>query len=287
VNALKLATLGGVLVLLVISLSHARAIDRLRASADARLIGIEMRVAGVAGNVGEPGALLAPLAQAPQAAPPPQVADRNPTVSALTGVRPVGSKMPDADRIYDFDLSDSPAKGPADAPITLVEFSDFQCSFCRRAQPTLARVEEVYGDRIRRVWKHLPLSMHTDAPMAHLASVAVARQGKFWEFQRTLYADPGKLKPDDLRQHAFELGLEMQRFEEDWADTGILEVVEADMAEAVSIDLTATPGFFINGRYLRGNKPFEDFAEVINDELEKLGLPVPEEARIQNAEAGG
>jgi protein-disulfide isomerase len=283
-NALRLATLAGVVVLLLISLSQAREIDRLRTGVRARLDGIETRMARVAAKANEPSELREPLAEA---APPPQAADRNPTVSALAGVKPVGSRMPDADRIYTFDLSDAPAKGPAEAPITLVEFSDFQCSFCRRALPTLARVEEVYGDRIRRVWKHLPLSIHEQAPKAHLASMAAARQGKFWEFHRKLYADGAGLQPDDLRQYAFDLGLEMQRFEEDWADPELRKVVERDMTEAVAIDLTATPGFFINGRYVRGARPFEVFAEVINDELEKLGQPVPEEARIESAEAGG
>jgi protein-disulfide isomerase len=190
--------------------------------------------------------------------------------------------MPDATRIYDFDLSRAPRKGPEDAPITIVEFSDFECSFCRKSQPTLAQIEEVYGEQVRLVWKHLPLSMHKNAPRAHIASVAAANQGKFWEFKDALFANPGELQPENLKQHAFELGLKIQQFEDDLEEPGTKSLIEADMAEAVAIDLTATPGFFINGRYIRGAKPFEDFAAVINEELLKLGLPIPEAVTVES-----
>ena len=193
----------------------------------------------------------------------------------------MGSKMPDASRVYDFDLSGSPSRGTASAPVTIVEFSDFECSFCRKSLPTLARIQEVYGDRVQLVWKHLPLSIHKNAPRAHMASVAADNQGRFWEYRDVLFSNPGKLGAEDLRQHAFELGLKMQQFEDDLEAADTRRIIERDMAEAVAIDLTASPGFFINGRYIRGAKPFEDFAAVINDELTKLGLPIPEAAVIE------
>jgi len=226
---------------------------------------------------------LAQPAQAPLqvSGPDPEVLARNQTISALVGVSPVGSRQPDPTRLYEFDISDSPSKGPSDAPITIVEFSDFQCNFCKKAQVTLARVQEVYGDRLRWVWKHLPLSMHEDAPRAHLASVAAANQGKFWEYHDRLFANQSRLKLDDLREHAFDVGLGMQQFELDLEAQQTRAVVEADMTEAVAIALTATPGFFINGRYLRGNQPFEKFAELIDAELARLGESTPAEARAQ------
>ncbi len=207
------------------------------------------------------------------------VADSSP--AGFVGVQPVGSRQPDADIVYSIRTEGAPVRGAVDAPVTIVEFSDFQCSFCRRAKPTVERILEVYGDQVRLVWKHLPLSMHEDAPTAHVASVAAAKQGRFWEFHDKLFENSGNLKQDDLRLYASDVGLSMQAFEQGFDDDEARSIVQADMAEAVAMDLTATPGFFINGRYLRGAKPFEDFAALINAELESLGLPVPEAARVE------
>lgn len=132
---------------------------------------------------------------------------------------------------------------------------------------------------MRIVWKHLPLDIHKDAPGAHIASVAAQRQGKFWEFHDRLFANQRELKIDRYREYARELGLDMDRFEQDLLDLENKKLVDADKAEAASMQVTGTPGFFINGRFLRGAKPFEEFAKLINAELEKLGLPVPEEAK--------
>lgn len=278
-SAFKLAMLVGALALAGIAVANQWRLSRIESELSERVGQLEGPLE--IGHDAPPAALLA-QAEPTQPGPDPEVRAQNPTVSALAGVRPVGSKQPESNRTYEIDISTSPSKGPADAPITIVEFSDFQCGFCRRARPTLARIAEVYGDQVRWIWKHLPLSIHEDAPMAHLASVAAARQGKFWEFEEKLYGgDPPKLKPEDLRQYAFEIGLKMQQFEEDLADPATRAVVEADMAEALAIDLTATPGFFVNGRYIRGAKPFEVFAEVINDELASRDLQVPEAARVE------
>jgi protein-disulfide isomerase len=128
------------------------------------------------------------------------------------------------------------------------------------------------------VWKHLPLAIHKDAPAAHLASVAAQQQGKFWEFHDKLFANQRAIKMDNLKQYAQELGLDMARFDKDMLDAKNKKLVDTDMAEAASMGLTGTPGFFVNGRYLRGAKPFEDFAKLINAELTRLKIPVPAEA---------
>ena len=129
------------------------------------------------------------------------------------------------------------------------------------------------------MWKHLPLDIHKDAPAAHLASVAAQQQGKFWEFHDKLFANQRAIKVDNLKQYAQELGLDMSRFDKDMADAKIKKLVDTDMAEAAAMGLTGTPGFFVNGRYLRGAKPFEDFAKLINAELTRLKIPVPAEAQ--------
>jgi len=121
----------------------------------------------------------------------------------------------------------------------------------------------------------MPLAMHKDAMGAHLASVAAERQGRFWEFHDRLFANQGQLKLDDLKRHARALGLDMNRFEKDLVDLEIKKRVETDMAEARALGVTGTPGFFVNGRFLNGAKPFEDFAALIDAELTRLGLPVP------------
>lgn len=131
------------------------------------------------------------------------------------------------------------------------------------------------------VWKHLPLDIHKDAPAAHLASVAAQKQGKFWEFHDKLFANQRKIKMDDLKQYAQELGLDMARFDKDMLNLENKKSIDVDSAEAASMGLTGTPGFFINGRYLRGAKPFADFAKLINAELTRRNIPLPPEALAQ------
>lgn len=134
---------------------------------------------------------------------------------------------------------------------------------------------------MRIVWKHLPLDMHPQAPGAHLAAVAAQKQGKFWEFHDKVFANQRELNVEKYREYAQELGLDPERFEKDLLDRENMKRIDADKAEGQSMQITGTPGFFINGRFLRGAKPFEDFATMINDELTRLGLPVPEEAKLR------
>jgi protein-disulfide isomerase len=125
----------------------------------------------------------------------------------------------------------------------------------------------------------MPLDMHPDAPAAHAASVAAQKQGKFWEFHDRLFADQKSLNVDTYLKYARELGLDVDRFEKDLLNLENKKVIDADKSEAASLGVTGTPGFFVNGRYLSGAKPFEEFAKIINEELQKKGLPVPAEAQ--------
>jgi protein-disulfide isomerase len=186
-----------------------------------------------------------------------------------------GPTGPDPGRVYTVSTEGAYAKGPDSAPLTIVEFSDFQCPFCGRVEPTLKRIEDTYKGRVRIVWKHLPLaSIHDNAVGAALAAEAAGRQGKFWEFHDRLFADQEKLGPDDLRQHARNLQLDMSRFEADVQNPTEKKKIEADVAEADALGVTSTPSIFINGRYLGGAQPFEAYAKVIDEELTKLNLPV-------------
>jgi predicted DsbA family dithiol-disulfide isomerase len=125
------------------------------------------------------------------------------------------------------------------------------------------------------VWKNLPLAMHKDAPLAHQAAMAAHEQGKFWEYHDQLFLDPKKLKWEDLKGHARKVGLDLPRFEQAVLSTRLKPAVDADASEAAAMGITGTPAFLVNGRYLSGAKPFEAFAELIDAELRKRGLPVP------------
>ena len=121
----------------------------------------------------------------------------------------------------------------------------------------------------------MPLRIHKDAPFAHRASVAAQQQGKFWEFHDKLFANPRELKVEKYREYAQELGLDLERFDQDMLDLANKKLIDDDKAEARTLGVTGTPGFFVNGRFLSGAKPFEAFAELIDAELTKRGLPVP------------
>jgi protein-disulfide isomerase len=114
-----------------------------------------------------------------------------------------------------------------------------------------------------------------------MASVAAGNQGKFWEYHDKLFAKQSEIKRDNLLQYARDLGLDMKRFEKDLLDLDNKKVIDADKAEAQALQATGTPAFFVNGRFLSGAKPFEEFAKVINEELTKLKIPVPAEAKAE------
>ena len=127
--------------------------------------------------------------------------------------------------------------------------------------------------------------MHQFAKPAAIAGEAANSQGKFWEFHDKLFANQKKLAMSDLKQYAKEVGLDMVQFEKDIADPVKKKRVDDDMAEARSLGVTGTPGFFVNGRFLNGAKPFQEFAKVINAELQRLNLPIPPAATNQDTAA--
>jgi protein-disulfide isomerase len=164
--------------------------------------------------------------------------------------------------------ADSPARGPANAPIELIEFSDFQCPFCMRANPTVQQVLSTYGDRIRFVYRHYPLPNHPNARPAAEAAACAAEQGKFWPYHDKLFANPSRLNAPDLKQHAVELGLDSTKFNT-CVDTHQSKTqVEADMRAGEEAGVNGTPAFFINGRMLGGAQPFEAFKHIIDEELD-------------------
>jgi protein-disulfide isomerase len=162
-----------------------------------------------------------------------------------------------------------PAKGPESAPVTIVEFSDFQCPFCSRAKGTVDEVVKTYGDKVRLVFRHFPLSFHQDAPKAAEASACAADQNKFWEFHDKLFSNQAALKVDDLKKAAADLGLDTARFNECLDSGKKAELVKKDQTAGEKAGVTGTPAFFINGIALSGAVPAEEFKAIIDSELSK------------------
>jgi len=164
--------------------------------------------------------------------------------------------------------STGPSLGPADAPVTLIEFSDFQCPFCARAAPVLKTLKEHYPTQLRVVYKHLPLeSIHPRARAAAEAAVCAEEQGKFWEFHDRLFANAGTLSEEDLRGHAQAIGLDVAAFETCRTAPNRGAKIEADMAEAKAAGVTGTPAFVLNGVLLRGLQPPDVLIARIDEEL--------------------
>jgi protein-disulfide isomerase len=176
---------------------------------------------------------------------------------------------PDPDKVYEVAVGKSPAKGPANAPVTIVEFSDFQCPYCSRVGPTLQKVLEDYPKDVRVVYKHYPLSFHKQALPAAKASAAAGRQGKFWEMHDLLFQNQRELNEAAFKGYAQQLGLDVAQFEKDYASPGVAQEVEADMTLARSLGVTGTPGFFVNGRFLSGAQPYSAFKTKIDAELKE------------------
>jgi protein-disulfide isomerase len=161
-------------------------------------------------------------------------------------------------------------RGPASAPITIVEYADYQCPYCTRAVAALKQVEERYPGRVRIVFRDFPLTqIHPNAGKAAEAGACANDQGKFWPMHERLFANQSKLAVDELKKHALELGLDAAAFDTCLDSGKHAEAWKKSLEEGQRYGLTGTPSFFINGRLLVGAQPLEAFAQVIDDELER------------------
>lgn len=167
----------------------------------------------------------------------------------------------------------SPAKGPKQAPVTIIEFSDFECPFCNRVTPTLQEVLSTYGDQVRLVFRQFPLnSIHPRAQKAAEASLCAHEQGKFWEMHDAMFLDQKKLEVADLKAKASALGLDPAKFDACLDSGKYAEQVSRDLADGMAAGVTGTPALFINGRFLNGAVPFSEFERIIDDELLRKGI---------------
>jgi len=165
-----------------------------------------------------------------------------------------------------------PSLGPEAAPVTIVEFSDFQCPFCARVVATLKQVREKYGDKVRLVFRQFPLSFHPHAAKAAEASLCAHEQGKFWDMHEAMFANQQALYPEQLKAKAAELGLNAESFNQALDSGKYAGAVEADLAAGQSAGVSGTPAIFINGRFVNGAVPLEQITAIIDDELRRKGI---------------
>ena len=160
-------------------------------------------------------------------------------------------------------------RGPAQAPVTIVEYSDYQCPYCARVNPTLDRVRQTYGDRVKIVFKDFPLPIHPEAPKASEAAYCAGDQGKYWEMHDRLFANQQALQVPALKQHAAALGLDTNAFNQ-CLDSGKHTARVADNVKSgEKLGISSTPTLYVNGRPVVGAQPFEYFKGVIDEELAK------------------
>jgi protein-disulfide isomerase len=163
--------------------------------------------------------------------------------------------------------SEGPAKGSPQAAVVIVEFSDFECPACKKASVTLGRVAAEYADRVRIVYRHLPLSIHKQAIPAAQASVCADRQGKFWEMHDLLFAAAKGLSDDALRGYASQLGLDARSFGDCMASKESRAIVLQDQQAANDAGIRSTPTFVINGKLIQGGMSGAELKSIIEREL--------------------
>ena len=177
------------------------------------------------------------------------------------------------DLAEDVDVERDHVRGPDDAPVTLIEYGDFECPYCGQAEGVIRELLGKFGDEIRYVWRHLPLNdVHPRAQLAAEAAEAAAAQGRFWEMYDRLLASQDELSPPDLGRHAEELGLDVERFWDELRGHDFSARVAEDVASADASGVTGTPSFFINGRRHQGAYDSDTLAEAVRAAQRRVNL---------------
>ncbi len=170
-------------------------------------------------------------------------------------------------QVYEIALGESPVKGRRDAPVTIVEFSDFQCPGCKTYQALVNQVLQLYPKDVKLVYKEFPLAeIHAHAVDAAKAALAAARQGKFWEMHDMMYQNQGELGMNELKQYAQNVGLDVLQWQKDFSSPELKQQLtrEADEGRAAGVD--STPSFFVNGRRITAGT-IEEFKSLIQEAL--------------------
>jgi protein-disulfide isomerase len=162
-----------------------------------------------------------------------------------------------------IDVGSSPVKGPANAKITIIEFSDFQCPFCKRGKDTMDEVLKKYPNDVKLAFKQLPLAFHDKAEPAARASLSAGKQGKFWEMHDALFDNQSALSAEFFLEQAKKLGLDIEKFKKDMEADDVTEQIKKDKEVADKNGISGTPGFFVNGVAVRGAYPLSHFDTII------------------------
>ncbi len=164
-------------------------------------------------------------------------------------------------------VDDDPSQGTKGAPITLIEFSDFQCPYCKKTRPTLERLLNEYKGKINYVFRDFPLSFHDQAKVAANAATCAGEQGKYWEFNKLLWEKQGKTMGGEIFNIATTVGVNNDKFKACVESKKYFSEIDKDQSDGDKAGVSGTPAYFINGIFLNGARPYEDFKEIIDEEL--------------------
>ena len=178
---------------------------------------------------------------------------------------------PDASKTYGFpvDKGQAAVAGNDNSLVTIVEISEFQCPFCNRVRPTLDQVKKEYGDNVRIVFNHNPLSFHKRAMPAAMAAECAGDQGKFTAMHDKMFDNQRQLEDTNLTAYAKEIGLDAGKFDKCYKSNKFKTKIQDQQKTAAKFGARGTPAFFINGRFLSGAQPFPAFKKLIDEELAK------------------
>lgn len=193
-------------------------------------------------------------------------------VQEQTSKAPVEVYMtPPTRPVFDVQAGDAPFMGGADAKVTVIEFSDFQCPFCAKGAEIVSQLKKKYGNKIKVAFKNYPLPFHNHAQKAAEAGLCVNEQSKakFWEMHDAMFADQAGLAEEALKTKVGKLGLDVSKFTKCLSSGKFAEKVKSDMEEGKKIGVKSTPTFFVNGMMINGAHPIEVFSELIDAELSK------------------
>ncbi len=181
----------------------------------------------------------------------------------------VEAKLPDdAGVTYTIDVANSPVRGPKDARIEIVEFSDFQCPFCKQLQPVLDQVLKAFPNDVKLVYKQFPLNIHQYSRQAAVASMAAHAQGKFWLLHDKLFENSSTITEDNIKKWAREVGLNMAEFEKAMQSGTLEPQLQKELTDGANARVLGTPTLFIDGkRYQNPDRSFEGFKKAILEEL--------------------
>lgn len=199
-----------------------------------------------------------------------KVMRRNQVYSELQQKTPISVMVmkPEAPHINVTYAADDPVRGNPKAPVTIVEFTDFQCPYCKRSQDTLKQVEQTYPKDVKLVARMYPLPFHNRAKPAAEAAMCAKEQGKYWEYREKLF-DKQELEDADFQRYAQEVGLNSKKFNKCLADNKYDARIASDIADGQKFGVSGTPAFFVNGEMINGAQPFPAFQTAIDSALAK------------------